>query len=186
MRAISHEEQQIEHDRRRQQQLPADRRFVARLAHGSFLRRRAWIPHRQHEQRDRKADNTGADKGAAPAPDALQQQKTGGRCRRSEHAGESVNRKSLTDALGRHMLRQQRVVGRVVDGVADAGEREHRHQEPERVDQTDQYEGDAAERKAYDQQHARAQPVDQKARRRLKHRRDDVEGGERQAELVCS
>ena len=38
---------------------------------------------------------------------------------------------AVADALGRHMMRQQRVVGRVINGIADAGEREHHHHHPE-------------------------------------------------------
>ena len=74
------------------------------------------------------------------------------RNRRAEHAGEGVHREGLADALARHVLRQHRIVGRVIDGVADAGEREHRHQQPERMGQAGDREGGGAEQQAGDQQ----------------------------------
>jgi len=59
------------------------------------------------------------------------------------------------------------IVGRVIDCVADAGEREHRHQQPVRVGQPHHQEGKRADHEAGDQKDARAQPIDQEASRRL-------------------
>ena len=136
------------------------------------------IAHRQQQRRHRKTENAGADEGAAPAPQALHHQEARRRHRRSQHAGEGVHRERLADAVGRNMVREQRVVGRVVDRVADAGEREHRHHQPERMDQPDDHEGAGADHQPGDQQDARAQPIDQEPGRRLQRGRDDVEGGE--------
>ena len=141
------------------------------------------IANREQDRRHRKAENAGADEGAAPAPQALHHQQACGRHRRAEHAGEGVNRKRLADAVGRNMVRQQRVVGRVIDRVADAGEREHRHQHPEGIDQARDHECAGADQQSGDQQDARAQPIDQKADRRLQHGGHDVEGGERHPDL---
>src|SRR5674476_1635106 len=63
----------------------------------------------------------------APASLLLMQSLWGWRHRRSKHAGEGVYREGLADAVGRNMVREQRIVGRVVNRVADAGEPEHRH-----------------------------------------------------------
>jgi DNA-binding beta-propeller fold protein YncE len=94
-----------------------------------------------------------------------------------------MHREGLADAFRRHVLRQKRVVGRVVDRVADAGEREQGHQQPERIHQPGQNEGAGADHQAEDEQNARAQPIDQEAGGRLQGGRDDIESGEAQPDL---
>ena len=160
--------------------------FVSARARRRHACTRLVVAHSEQQCRCRKAEHAGADEGAAPTPHALHHQQAAGRHRRAEHAGEGVHRKRLADASGRHVMRQQRVIGRVVDRVADAGEREHRHQKPERVDQAGDREGAGAEQQTDDQQHARAQPVDQKSGRRLQRRRHDIEGGEAPGRFRCS
>ena len=81
------------------------------------------------------------------------------------------------------MVRKQRVVGRVIDGVADAGEREHRNQHPEGVDESGDGESAGADQQRDHQQDARAQPVDEEAGRWLQHGGNGIECGKREADL---
>lgn len=85
----------------------------------------------------------------------------------------------LADARAGDALRQQRIVGRVIGGVAEAGEAEHRHHHPEGVRQRDDGETAGAEQQAGHQHQPRADAIDQEPRRRLHHRRDGGECGQR-------
>ena len=178
-----HEENEIEQDRRRKQKPPSDRGWGARFARRVDCLYFRIFAHGQQHGRNREAENAGADKGAAPAPQALHHQEARRRHRRSEHAGKSMYREGLADTVGRDMVREQGIVGRVVDRVADAGEREHRHHDPVRIDQADDDECGGADRQPADQKDARAQPVDQEPGRCLQRGRHDVEGGEGKADL---
>jgi hypothetical protein len=113
----------------------------------------------------------------------LQEQKARRRRRIAEHAGEGVERESAAHARRRHVARQQRIIGGMIDGVAQAREREHRHEHPERMNQRRDGEGQRPDDEAGDEQRARAHPVDQESRRRLQRGRDHVEGGQSEAEL---
>ena len=107
----------------------------------------------------------------------------GRRHRGAEEAREDVQRKCLAGALVRDELREDRVIGRMIDAVRNAEQREHRDQQPERRDKPDDREAHRAEHEARDQHRARTDPVDQEARRRLAQRGRDVEGGQREAEF---
>ena len=80
-------------------------------------------------------------------------------------------------------MREERVIGRVIDGVADAGERKHCDHHPERIDEPHDDERRGANREAGNQEHACSQPVDQEASRCLQGCGNDVEYGERQADF---
>jgi hypothetical protein len=94
-----------------------------------------------------------------------------------------MHREGPADALGRHDLRQDRVVGRVIDGVAEAGDRPQGDQQPEGRHHPGDRNRPGAEHHAGDQHPARPHAVDQEARRRLQGGGDDVEGRKRQPEL---
>ena len=86
--------------------------------------------------------------------------------------GEGVHRIGLAHALGRDVARQQRVVGRVVDRVAEP------HAAPNIAISTQNEwtsaataKADGAEQEARDQHEPRVDAVDQEAGRRLQHRR---------------
>ena len=53
-----------------------------------------------------------------------------GRGGAAEHAGESVDGKGAAHALVRNALRQQGVVGGVIDRVGQAGDAEHGDEDP--------------------------------------------------------
>ena len=93
------------------------------------------------------------------------------------------NEKTWPMRAGVTVMRQQRVIGRVIGGIAEARQRKHGDEDGERIDQTRDGKCDRAERDARDQHDARADAVDQKARRRLQRSRDDIEGGERQRQI---
>ncbi len=170
-------------DRQRQQQAPA----ALRLA-GSGLRRLAGLgPPRVEQQRQHRGNNQTqhcrAEEGAAPAGKIVNEQERSGRRRAAEHAGEGMDGKSLRHALGRHALRQQRVVGRVIDGIGQTGDAEHGDEDPEGIHRRGDSHRHRAERDAGDEQRLGADAVDQKARGRLQQRRHHIEGDIGEAEL---
>jgi hypothetical protein len=78
---------------------------------------------------------------------------------------------------------KQRVVGRVVDAIGEAGQA-HRDQQPGiAAHQAQRDEAEAAQQQAEGQHAARAEAVDRKTERRLHERGDDVEHAEREAEF---
>ena len=64
---------------------------------------------------------------------------------RADHAGEGVERKHLAEPFRRRVMRQQRIVGRVKHGVAEAGDAVHRDEHPVRIDDAGDRIGDAAD-----------------------------------------
>ena len=136
----------------------------------------------QHHQND-EAENRRADISAAPAEQALHVEQRHRRDGRADDAGERMERKHLAEPFRRRVVRQQRIVGRVKDGVAEAGDAVHRDEDPVRIDDAGDRIGDAAHRQARDQHDARADAVDQESDRRLQHAGDDVEDGQRQRKL---
>ena len=80
-------------------------------------------------------------------------------------------------------MRQHRVIGRVIDRVGEAGEREHGDEKPERIDEPGERKGEGAKQQPGNQENPRTEPVDQIAGRRLAKRGDDIECGEGEAEL---
>ena len=89
----------------------------------------------------------------------------------------------LGGALGGYALQQQRVVGRMVDRVGEAQDGVHRDEHPERIDEAGNCDRGGTEQQAADQIDARAGAVDEETDRRLQHRGDHAEGGERKAKL---
>ncbi len=81
------------------------------------------------------------------------------------------------------MVRQQGVVGRVKDGVPDAGKAVHRDEHPVGIDDAGDGVGDAAQAKAGDQHGAGADAIDHKSDWRLQHAGDDIEYRERQRQF---
>ena len=78
------------------------------------------IAERDQYCRNGNAENRRADERATPAPLALHDEQARRRDRRAKHAGKGVHRERLADTVGRHVLREQRVVGGVIDRVAHA------------------------------------------------------------------
>ena len=179
------EEHHVGEDRGREQQPPAVKRcaglVAARLGGRLYRLRRLALP--DQDQRGKKPDRRGREVGAAPANDAVQEQQRRRGRRIAHHAGEGVEGKHAAGALGRHVLRKQRVVGRVVDRVGEAEHAEHGDEHPERIDQPRHRDGACANDKPADQPQPRARAVDQKTHGRLQHGRGDVEGGERKPKL---
>ena len=81
------------------------------------------------------------------------------------------------------MLRKQRIIGRVINSIADAGEGEHSYHHPKGLDQTDNQEGACAEQQSADQQHPRAQPVGQEPGRGLQGGGHNIESSEGNADF---
>ena len=175
------EEHHVGEDRGREQQPPAVKRcaglVAARLGGRLYRLRRLALP--DQDQRGKKPDRRGREVGAAPADDAVQEQQRWRGRRIAHHAGEGVEGKHAAGALGRHVLRKQRVVGRMVDRVGEAEHAKHGDEHPERVDQPRHRDGACANDKPADQPQPRARAVDQKTHGRLQHGRGDIEGGER-------
>jgi hypothetical protein len=86
-------------------------------------------------------------------------------------------------ALVRNVLGQQRVIGRMVDGIGEPHEREHRDEHPERVDEARDRDGARPQEQAADQVHSRIGAVDEEADRGLHHGRHRIEGRKRKTEL---
>ena len=151
--------------------------FLARL---HCLRR--FVGH-EHDDRGHDAERGGAQKRPAPSHDGVEVDQRRRRGGVAEHAREGVVGEHAAGALDRNVPPEQRVVGRVVDGVAEPRDCEHRDEHPERVDQPRDRKRAGADQQARHQHVARVPAVDQESDRRLPDRRDDVEYGERKAEL---
>ncbi len=134
----------------------------------------------QHEESDGDHESQcgSQEESAAPADQRLREQDRRRSNRAAEQAGKGVDRKRAAHALAGNVVRKERVVGRVVDRVAESGQREHGDQEPVGMNEADEREGDRAQHQPGDQHCKRADPVRQQAGRRLKDRRDDSENGE--------
>ena len=117
---------------------------------------------------------------ALPGSDAQQDRwrKGGARIARERVDGERTAHPVFIDAG-----RKQRVIGRMVDAVGEAGEA-HRNQQPAVArEQTQRKETAAAEDQPERQHLAGAEAVDCESQRRLHQGRDDVENAERKAQL---
>ncbi len=120
-------------------------------------------PLREENRQHREAENGGADISPAPAEVALHRQERGGRDRGAENPGEGVEREDVPEPRRRAVMREERIVGRVIDRVAETGDRVHGDEHGERMDKSRDRKGDGAEGDAGDQHEARAIAVDQKA-----------------------
>ena len=101
----------------------------------------------------------------------------------AEEAGEGVDREGATHARIRDAGGQDRIVGRVVDAVGEArdegGGKQHRIARVE----AEGHEGRAAEAQAAEQDAPGADPVDERAHRRLGDARDQAEQRDGEAEF---
>jgi hypothetical protein len=160
----------------------AQRRHQIIVKRGGLDRRCGFVD-QEHDDRGDDTERCGTEESPAPSDDGIEIDQRRRRRRVAEHAGEGVIGEHASGALGRNMPPQQRVVGRVIDRVADAREREHRDEHPERVDKCRDRERAGADQQAGAQHVARVPAIDQEAHRRLPDCGDDVERGQRQAEF---
>ena len=125
-----HEEHEVDQDRRRQQQPPACvglGRVVARLGDGARALRRAACS----STTATRTPSTAAPMNAPRQPNWLCiRSSVAGATAPPGEAGEGMDGIGLADALRRNVAREQRIVGRVIDGVADSHQAEHRDQHP--------------------------------------------------------
>src|SRR5215472_6902586 len=131
MSEVRSEEGEIEQNGWRDQKLPADCGRIT-LAGGStgatMLGSRLRL--RQQHRKNDQAENRRADIGAAPTKVTLHRQQRHRRDGRAKHAGESVEGENLAKALWRSVMRQQRVVRGVINGVAEPGDAVHGNEDP--------------------------------------------------------
>jgi hypothetical protein len=80
-------------------------------------------------------------------------------------------------------LQQQRIIGRVIGGVAEAGNRKHRDKDRVRMYDARYRKCGRAQRDTRYQHNTRANVVDQKSRGRLQRSGDDIERRQRQPEI---
>jgi hypothetical protein len=78
---------------------------------------------------------------------------------------------------------EQGIIRRVIDGVADSHQPEHRNQHPIGIYHRRHRETECAEQQTGGKHESRVDAIDQEAGRRLQQRRGDVEGGDRQRNL---
>ena len=187
--AIGHadadEEDQVADHRAGQQQLEADGSRRLGRAAARHMPRRARQDGARHDQQQRGGDrqHRRQHESALPAPDRRRGEDDGGRHRGAEEAREIVDREGLADALGADRGAEDGVVGRVIDGVGETEEGVGDDEQPVAGQQRGDQQRHGAQQQAAGQHGARADAVDHEAGRRLQERRDDVVGGERDADL---
>jgi len=80
-------------------------------------------------------------------------------------------------------MRKQRVIRRMIGGIAEPGDAIHGYEDPIRIEQAGDCKSSAAQRQSGDQNSAGSDPVDQKSDRRLQHAGHDIEDRQRQCKL---
>ena len=136
----------------------------------------------EKRQGKERPDQSGGDQRRSHAEMRGEDQHRHRRRRIAEHAGAGMDREGTADARRPHSRREDRIIGRVVDGIGDP-QQPGRDEEPGiAVDNTDRGEGAAAEAQGCDQQFARAEAIGERGYRQLHQDRDHGRHGQRQAE----
>ena len=162
-----------------------------RLGGGPHLRRRA--PHRQaplfagdlrqQRQGEHDADEAGGDQREAHAVHPEHGLHQRGRDGEADVAGEAVDRKGPAHAGGRHFSRQDRIIGRMIHGVAQPDQHRPCDQHGIGGHEADEDEACGADEHADEEQQARAIAIHDEARGRLGHGRDRVHHGDGEAKF---
>src|SRR5262249_58539830 len=113
------EKRKVEKDRGRHQKPPAGGRALRRtFASPRRSQRGGGLRLRDQHRENGKAEQGGADIGAAPAEVTLHCQERDWRNGRTQHAGKGVKRKNLAELLGWTVMREQGIIRRMISGIA--------------------------------------------------------------------